>query len=619
VLALATVSPIVALTAMVWAVDDGEKVPRDLAAAPPGPALSRGEDNPLWGPGRPIELFGLRDEVVAFQIVVEGPANGVRVDVEGLGAIEADRFVEHFLDVRRSVGQESGGSLGWAPGSGPASGRFVGWLPDALIPVEIAPAWSPWPMQVRAGQNGVVWIDLTIPRDQAPGLLHGRVVVRQGDRITKTIPIELEIIDATLPARPVRTWLFYARGDLRRRVGSDAAVEAQLLTLLHRHRVTGFDGVASVEDLRAALPALDGSLYSRARGYRGPAEGVKDDVIVLGTYGVLGDATPAGLRRVEAIADEIAADGLFDSAEVILYAEDEDCASTRGGAWRARLASSANRNARRVRVAWTCSDDPARQPVDIPIVAAIEYDPAQVRAAGKETWIYNGYRPATGALLTDTEATSLRTFGWIAAMADISRWFIWNANAWYDSNPGGHGAFDPFATAISEHKPQGGTLMGDGLLLYPGRQLDAFTDHSLGFAGVVPSIRLKNLRRGIEDAGYLQLARAASREEAEAIARALLPRILAEARFGDPPSWGEGGGRFFQARRALARLIAPGGDPGPARVMGGGPRPRSFHLRWRHLAVGVALGVALFVALFVALRGIRRRRRRGGPGRASRA
>jgi hypothetical protein len=127
--------------------------------------------------------------------------------------------------------------------------------------------------------------------------------------------------------------------------------------------------------------------------------------------------------------------------------------------------------------------------------------------------------------------------------------------------------------------------MGDGLLVYPGRQAGRFAEHSLGLAGVVPSIRLKNLRRGIEDAGYLLLARAAARDEAEAIARALLPRLLAEARFEDPPAWGDDGARFFHAREALARLIAPGADPGPGQRFGAGPRPRSFHLRRRYQAL----------------------------------
>ena len=198
------------------------------------------------------------------------------------------------------------------------------------------------------------------------------------------------------------------------------------------------------------------------------------------------------------------------------------------------------------------------------------------RGAGKETWIYAGYRPATGTVLTDTEAVSLRTLGWIASMAGTRRWFIWETTAWYDKNHGGRGAFDPFVTAETFHNRDGDVLMGDGVLLYPGRQIDRFTEHSVDLSGVLPSIRLKNLRRGIEDAGYLSLARGAHRDEASAIARALLPRILAEATPGAPPAWSDRGAPFFEARRAHARYVTDGGvDPGRAPQCRGRGRRRA--------------------------------------------
>jgi hypothetical protein len=609
-------SPLLALTALttVWATDDGTKIPRDVS--PATAALARGEGNPVWAPGRPLRLFAMRDEVVAFQVAVQGPGARVQVGVEGLDAeITVERFVEPFLEVQRSLEKGSENTLGWHGGAGPPAGCFVGWLPDPLIPVELAPAWAPWPMTIAAGQNGVVWIDLTIPRDLAPGLRRGRVVVRAAGEPAATIPLEVEVLEATMPPHPIRTWLFYGRDDLGRRVGDVEASADQLLSLFHRHRVTGFDSVNSVADVRRDLPALDGSLYSQARGYAGPAAGVGDGLVVLGAYGTFHAATPEHLGEVEAIADELAAHGVFDRAEVVLYADDERCDSAAGAGWRALLASSRDGNARRVRVAWTCSEDPVRQPVDVPIVFAGEYDSARAdaaRAAGKEVWIYNGYRPATGSLLTDTPATDLRTFGWIAAAADISRWFIWNTDAWSDGNRGGHGPFDPFVTAATGHNDEeGSTLMGDGLLVYPGRQRDRFAAHSLGLGGVVPSIRLKNLRRGIEDAGYLQLARAAARDEADSIARALLPRILAEARIDDPPAWSDEGAHFFQAREALARLIAPGADPGPGQRFGGGPRPRTFHLRRRYRAfLRVGAGV---VILWIGRAVWGRRRSHAGP------
>jgi hypothetical protein len=623
--AIAAMGAAPARAAKVWAIDDGERITREAI----GSVFSTGAQNPVWRPGQPIRLFALRDEVVALQIVVEAdarPLDDVSVELGPLvgpngDAITVERFVEHFFHMpHASSARGTDHNLAWATGSGPAPGAYLGVVPDALIPVDLAPSWAPWPMHVPARENGVVWIDLTIPRQQAPGVYRGRVVARAGGGTLAVLPLELEVLAATLPPRPVATMLYYGKNELARRVGDASAAERQLWTLLHRHRLSAIHAVSSPADVRAQLPALDGSLYTPAAGYDGPAQGLGDGIVVIGMYGSLGDATPDAVREVGEIADELAEHRLFDAADVVLYAEDEDCRSPRGAAWRAALARAPNANARRVRVAWTCSEEPKGQPVDVPIVGAFAYDPAAAlaaRSAGKETWIYSGYRPSTGTVLTDTEAVSLRTVGWIAAMTGARRWFIWETTAWYDGHPGGRGPFDPFVTPETYHNRDGDALMGDGVLLYPGRQIDRFTEHSVGLPGVLPSIRLKNLRRGIEDAGYLQLARAARRDEASAIARALLPRVLAEAVPGEPPAWSERGAAFFEARRALARFVAEGKgvgvDPGPPPGVGvrpphapklvlgwhGGGRPRLRFL----------LGVpgALLVSATVLARTRRRR------------
>jgi hypothetical protein len=202
------------------------------------------------------------------------------------------------------------------------------------------------------------------------------------------------------------------------------------------------------------------------------------------------------------------------------------------------------------------------------------YDPAvaaAARALGKEVWVYNGMRPFDGTFLTDSEAVSLRVNGWLSAMFDISRWFYWETTFWYDDNRGGHGPYDPFVTAETFHNADGDYSMGDGLLVYPGKQVDMFTSHSIGMDGVVASIRLKNWRRGIEDAGYYQLAYAADPKRAEAIARTLLPSVLSAAKDGQPPSWSDASRPYFDARKALLALVPKGTNGGP----GLGAKPRA--------------------------------------------
>src|SRR5262249_50008845 len=113
------------------------------------------------------------------------------------------------------------------------------------------------------------------------------------------------------------------------------------------------------------------------------------------------------------------------------------------------------------------------------------------------------------------------------------------------------------------HNADGDWANGDGILVYPGTQraavvggpgqahAEARVDY--GVATVFPSVRLKNLRRGIEDAGYIALARAVDRAEADAIVRRVVPRALALA--DARASWPERGGAWLEARRDLARII----------------------------------------------------------------
>jgi len=582
---------------LVWAIDDGEKIKRDATSLP----FSTGSDNPVWTPGQPVHLFALRNETVAMQVVVQADASalsGVTIDLASLtgpggatianapGATDPtsfvgrpiERFVEHYFDVTRdSGGSDPTASLGWASGSGPTAGEWTGWMPDALIPVEVAPSWDPYPMNVAASTNAVVWIDITVPKGQMPGTYTGSVVVSAGSTTLATLPVTLDVVAATLPDEPaVATMLFYDPSELSQAIG-DPAAEAHLWKLLHRHRLSAMHDSTSAADVTRQLAALDGSLFTPANGYEGPGEGTGDGILSIGAYGALGAPSSSGLSTVESIADALAAHNVLSTTDTFVYAIDETCSSSYGSQWKQLLSGSTDPNAKSVLVGWTCSQNPAKQPVDVPIVMADSYDPQQAaaaRAAGKRPWIYNGVRPETDAFLTDTAAVALRANGWIGAMAGIERWFYWETTFWFDDNHGGKGPYDPFVTPETFHNSSGDWCEGDGVLLYPGKQNGQFSVHSVGVSGVLASIRLKELRRGIEDAAYYQLAHAAAPAQAEAIAGALLGQTLSQASSGQAPTWTEDGKAWFDARKALVALIplesVPGADAGAGAGGGGG-------------------------------------------------
>jgi hypothetical protein len=565
----------------VWVIDDGEKVRADATDTP----FERGQDDPVWRPGDAARLFAMRNESVALQVVVEadgiGPdgLSGVTVDLDALdGTGDADgarlvnppssvrmerpvgapieRFVEHFVQVRRPSGSpgDPADSEGWESGAAPDPKTWVGPVPDALIPVEAAPAWAAYPMHVAPGSNGVVWIDLNIPRNQRAGLYRGAIQVHAGAIAIASIPVELEIVDALLPDRTVAATAGYDAPGLIQNVG--AAGETQLWQLLHAHRIAPLHDAVKAEDVTRQRDALDGSLYTMGRRYVGPAPGLGDGVLAIGAGGAFGSPDERSLTQIEGIADAASALHVFGGSDVFLGAADEKCGSGSGAGWRKLLGESPDESAHRVRVGWTCTQDPSSQPVDVPVLRAA-WDNASVRAAreaGKTPWVYGGVLPRTGTFLLDADAVSPRVNGWLAAMNGIPRWIVPQVSAWTEER--GEEPIDPFADPETPAPgASGGWSNGGGVLVYPGRYNAGKRAHDVDATGVLPSIRLKNWRRGIEDAGYLQLAREKDPARADAIARRLIPSAFGEAEGGHAASWSPRGKPFFEARRALLAVI----------------------------------------------------------------
>jgi hypothetical protein len=157
-------------------------------------------------------------------------------------------------------------------------------------------------------------------------------------------------------------------------------------------------------------------------------------------------------------------------------------------------------------------------------------------------------------MMLDVPAVDLRANAWIAMRYGVPRWFYWEATAWFDDNRGGRGGergFDPYVVAETFHDADGDHADGDGILLYPGKQRFRMTDY--GQDTVFPSVRLANLRRGLQDAGYVALARAVDRRRADAVVRRMIPRALAFA--GERPAWPSQARAWLDARRELLVVI----------------------------------------------------------------
>ena len=146
-------------------------------------------------------------------------------------------------------------------------------------------------------------------------------------------------------------------------------------------------------------------------------------------------------------------------------------------------------------------------------------NPARARrATGERFWTYNGRPPSAGSAILDTDGIALRTWGWIAERYDIELWYAWQGLYFSDRYNHG-GPTDVIHDALTfDERSRGGSDFGngDGVLAYPGPR---------------PSLRLKALRRGLQDRLLLRaLAACGAAGSARRIAKRMMPRALGEAR-----------------------------------------------------------------------------------------
>jgi hypothetical protein len=164
------------------------------------------------------------------------------------------------------------------------------------------------------------------------------------------------------------------------------------------------------------------------------------------------------------------------------------------------------------------------------------------RLKGELFFTYNGRPPQAGSMIIDTDGLALRTWGWIAYRYDLELWYAWEGLYFSDRYNDGEPTDvvnDPIT--FDERSRGGGDWgNGDGLLAYP---------------GPLPSLRLKALRRGLQDRLLLLgLERCGGRREARTIAERLVPRALGEAEAR--PAWPSDISRWEAARQQLLDAIS---------------------------------------------------------------
>jgi len=470
--------------------------------------LRRGDRLPPASPffdGQRVSLRAARGEILGVQVVREGGATvPVSLRIGGPGVDVIAFAVEHLPVVRPSTSMY-------------ATSRGRGEYPDRL-----RPAAQP------IATDRAAFFDVAVAAGADAGERAGELVV--GDQ---RWPVVLRIEPVELPsvAAAPRIWAYYDPREVARdegaTPGTDEAwrIEQAYATLFRAHGVYASPELR-IEDADRRLPLAIGVAY----------------------VPVVFPPEPDDLREVIAFFERRLA-GTGQRAFAIPVDEPRDTAARAEVRARAEAARAAGAGRHVLYAVTDTPQDVYGDLIDIYISPyAIERERTDSRAA---LWTYNGGPPLAGSMILDTEGVALRTWGWIAWRWRVPVWYIWDGLYWHDRYSARRKKVERSAIPQSPFDRDPVTF-------------DDGDDHGnldgvLAFPGVLPSLRLKALRRGQQDRLLLELVARCNAPMVESLAAAMVPRALADGG-GKPPapgSWPLEEAAWETARQRLLDAAAP--------------------------------------------------------------
>ena len=595
--------------ARIWAVDDGERIRQDDVDYP----LADSSDNEVWD-GHTIRIFGARNEIVAFQLILEnGTAaldnvnvsldrltNGDSV-IENTGAV-GDPFdyrgkhIELFTEHYSSVISNTAGPTWWWNGARPLDiydGEYVGLLPDALIPFEAPNGLGGAPFSIAPNVNQAIWIDIYIPTDAPTGTYSGELTVTVGGQTAQQIPIELQVYGFRLPDEThFKNFFVLPEGSRDGREGirtkhpcsgGDAEydlIEGRYYQMAHRHRMdintnTDLDGMVAHFGRY-----ITGEYYRPAHNYEGPGEGTGHGTYSIGTYDQPNHGSASGFWPNTETDWRNASDAWvtwFDqnapNTVIFKYFPDEPMHDPDtlfpiileradwihnnpgpGGSLMVYCTVKLHPDLYGYVDFWSVTGQAGYNPGDDVLAG---YDVPKVnerRAAGDRIGVYNSQRPGQGAVeAIDADAVEARVTPWIGFKYHIDQYFLWETSYWNNPN----GKRNVFQTV---YRSDGGSN-GNGFFFYPGEEAD-FPQDDRGLKGPIASIRMKNWRRGQQDYEYLWLAtQHGLADQVTPIVDSIVPRAFDDYGNGfdsqsSQPLWARRGYEYEAARRQIADLLA---------------------------------------------------------------
>ncbi len=524
-----------------WVVDERAGVDGESPPSFENQRYSRGDAR--------VRLDAAINETVAFQVCLRTarpPSVPLIVRVGALrgaaGVIAADQvrlFRARYLRVARFP-------VWYSEHTGkPAVPTFV---PDVLVPWDTAGP-APEPLRLDGARNAIVWVDVTVPPTASPGVYAGSLEVREAgsDALLSEQTVELRVQPVVLPARPALPVL--CRVDpraLARTTGRWASSEGQSVRLVpglsgHRRAIQLTQAAMKLFHSHGTSPFLWGSFpeFRPVGNRRVEVDWEPFDTLVGGWIdgSAYEDRAPPHAWPLPISTDHpgTRAFGSFDRpgyARAFAAYYDACVAHFRDRGWldRAFVAPFEHRELSGATVAAvervSAILQQAAEPVPLGAflppsspralgwVTAPQLDDvhpdywlsdattlqpktaAQQQLLGAATWMLPTQPPYSGSLELATRADDPLVLGWIAYRYGLD-------GLWVDA-----------AAEVDPRDPQG----ADGLI------------HVGGDAAVLPSMRLKRLRRGIQDHMLLTLLRESGRARlAQQLSEQLVPYALTDA------------------------------------------------------------------------------------------
>jgi hypothetical protein len=428
-----------------------------------------------------VNISAAKGEYESFQLVIQAPTSGltnVNVSVSDLLASNSQKITKNNITLYREyyvyVSHSSPNMRG---NLNPPLG--VGWYPDGLVPFLDPVTQKPpltgklkaVPFSLKPQYNQPIWVDIFVPRNVSSGEYTGKLIVTSDQGKTES-KVVLKVWNFELPLKPSlkSSFAFWYN---KTKNANEEMIKHKLMpkhvnpedqsVLIKQGLASASLGYWSGADISTCkmrpLPSVE--------EFRKTAAYYQSDLFLYNYTADEIDRCPALYEQVKQWSKNLHLAGVSNLVTMIPAPELYDDGSGTG-----------------------------RSAVDIWGLLPKMYERAPDRVAkvlqkGDKVWSYNTlvqdeYSPKWEI---DFEPINYRIQpGFISQSLGLTGILYWQVDLWTQ---------DPWHDVQTYSQGTRNYFPGEGMLVYPGKQV--------GIQGIVPSMRLKWLRDGVEDYEYMQI------------------------------------------------------------------------------------------------------------------